>query len=54
MNELEMQQGMQVFIKEEATEKEISELGDKIKALSGVNQVEFVSKEDALKQKNQN
>ena len=42
MNELEMQQGMQVFIK--------SELGDKIKALSGVNQVEFVSKEDALKQ----
>ena len=50
MNELEMQQGMQVFIKEEATEKEISELGDKIKALSGVNQVEFVSKEDALKQ----
>lgn len=50
MNELEMQQGMQVFIKEEATEKEISELGDKIKAISGVNQVEFVSKEDALKQ----
>ena len=50
MNELEMQQGMQVFIKEEATEKEISELGDKINALSGVNQVEFVSKEDALKQ----
>lgn len=50
MNELEMQQGMQVFIKKEATEKEISELGDKIKALSGVNQVEFVSKEDALKQ----
>ena len=50
MNELEMQQGMQVFIKEEATENEISELGDKIKALSGVNQVEFVSKEDALKQ----
>ena len=50
MNELEMQQGMQVFIKEEATEKEISELGDKIKALSEVNQVEFVSKEDALKQ----
>ena len=48
MNELEMQQGMQVFIKKEATEKEISELGDKIKALSGVNQVEFVSKEDAL------
>ena len=50
MNELEMQQGMQWFIKEEATEKEISELGDKIKALSEVNQVEFVSKEDALKQ----
>ena len=50
MNELEMQQGMQVFIKDEATEKEVSELGGKIKALNGVNQVEFVSKEDALNQ----
>ncbi len=50
MNELEMQQGMQVFIKDEATEKQVSELGDKIKALNGVNQVEFVSKEDALNQ----
>lgn len=50
MSELEMQQGMQVFIKDEATEKEVSELGNKIKALNGVNQVEFVSKEDALNQ----
>lgn len=50
MNELEMQQGMQVFIKDEATEKQVSELGDKIKALNGVNQVQFVSKEDALNQ----
>lgn len=50
MSELEMQQGMQVFIKDEATEKQVSELGDKIKALNGVNQVEFVSKEDALNQ----
>lgn len=50
MNELEMQQGMQVFIIDEATEKQVSELGEKIRALNGVNQVEFVSKEDALNQ----
>lgn len=50
MNELEMQQGMQVFIKDEASEKEISELEAKIKALNGVNKVDFVSKEDALNQ----
>ncbi|MCI8486556.1 MAG: ABC transporter permease [Clostridia bacterium] len=50
MSELEMQQGMQVFIKDEVTEKGITELGDKIRALSDVNKVEFVSKEDALNQ----
>lgn len=50
MNELEMQQGMQVFIIDEATEKQVSELGEKIRVLNGVNQVEFVSKEDALNQ----
>lgn len=41
---------MQVFIKEEASEKEISVLEGKLKALNGVNKVEFVSKEDALNQ----
>lgn len=50
MSELEMQQGMQVFIKDEVTEKGVTELGDKIRALSDVNKVEFVSKEDALNQ----
>lgn len=50
MSELEMQQGMQVFIKEDVTEKGITELGEKIKALGDVNKVEFVSKEDALNQ----
>ena len=50
MYELETQQGMQVFIKEDATEQEIKDLGEKIKALKGVNKVEFVSKEDALNQ----
>ena len=48
MNELEMQQGMQVFINKAATEKQITELGDKIKSLNGVNTIEFVSEEDAL------
>ncbi|MBO5005512.1 MAG: permease-like cell division protein FtsX [Clostridia bacterium] len=50
MSELEMQQGMQVFIKDDVSEKGITELGDKIRALSDVNKVEFVSKEDALNQ----
>lgn len=50
MSELEMQQGMQVFIKDDVTEKGVTELGNKIKAISDVNKVEFVSKEDALNQ----
>ncbi len=50
MSELEMQQGMQVFIKDEVTNKGVTELGDKIRALNDVNKVEFVSKEDALNQ----
>lgn len=50
MSELEMQQGMQVFIKDDVSERGVTELGDKIRALSDVNKVEFVSKEDALNQ----
>lgn len=49
MKDLESQQGMRVFIEKEATEENITKLGDTIKALDGVNKVEFISEEDALK-----
>lgn len=45
---LEEQQGMQVFIKAEATEAQIEQIGEQIKALDGVNTITYVSKEDAL------
>ena len=45
---LEEQQGMQVFIKEDATEAQIEQIGSQIKALSGVNTATYVSKEEAL------
>jgi len=45
---LEEQQGMQVFIKEEATDAQMQKLGEEIKALDGVNTTTFVSKEEAL------
>ncbi len=48
MKQVEEQQAMQVFIDPDATEQEIAELGNKIKALSYVNQAEYVTKEDAL------
>ena len=45
---LEEQQGMQVFIKEDATEAQIEQIGDQIKSLNGVNTITYVSKDDAL------
>ena len=48
ISQVEDQQGMQVFIDNSATEQEITELGEKIKAISSVNTMEFVTKEDAL------
>ena len=48
VKQVEEQQAMQVFIEPDATEQEISELGNKIKALQYVNQAEYVTKEDAL------
>ena len=48
MKQVEEQQAMQVFIKPDATEQEITELGNKIKALPYVNQAEYKTKEDAL------
>ena len=48
MEQIEAQQGIQVFIVDEATEQETKELGTKIQAIEGVNQIEYKTKEDAL------
>ena len=48
ITQIESQQGIQIFIKEDATDADIETLGNKIRAINGVNRVTFVSKEDAL------
>ena len=48
IHQIEEQQGIQIFIDEEATETEIETLGNEIRNIEGVNKVTFVSKEDAL------
>lgn len=48
MIQIEQEQGMQVNIKEDATDEQIEELGNQIRKIDGVNNVEFRSKEDAL------
>ncbi len=48
IHQIEEQQGIQIFIKEDATETEIETLGNEIRDIDGVNAVTFVSKEDAL------
>lgn len=47
---LESQQGMQVFIEKEATDSQITTVGEEINKIDGVNQIKYVSKEDALNQ----
>ena len=41
---IESQQGMQVFIKEDTTDAQMTKLGEQIKQIDGVNTVRFVSK----------
>ena len=48
IHQLEEQQGIQIFIQEDATEAQIDTLESEIKEINGVNAVTFVSKEDAL------
>jgi len=48
MEDIETQQGFEVFIKDEATEQQITALGDFIKQIDGVNTTQFVTKEEAL------
>lgn len=48
VKKIELQQGMQVFIQKDATNEQISQIGEQIKAINGVNTIKFISKEDAL------
>lgn len=48
--EVESAQGIQVFIKNEASQEQIEEIEEKLRALDGVSTTEYVSKEDALTQ----
>lgn len=48
--DVESAQGIQVFINTETSDADIEKLGKQIKALGGVNKVEYKSKEDALNQ----
>ena len=50
VNEVESEQGIQVFVKNEVSQEQIDELGNKIRAIDGVSTVEFVSKDEALEQ----
>ena len=48
MQTVENAQAMQVFIKLDATEKEIQTMGEELKAIEGISKVEFLSKEDGF------
>lgn len=48
VKQITQDQGIQIFVKEDATDKQIQEVGDEIKKIEGVNKVTYVSKEDAL------
>ena len=48
MDTVESSQEIQVFIKNEATDEQIKNAGEQIKAIEGVNKVTFVSKDEAL------
>ena len=48
MEEVEAQQGMQVFLNKDATEEQIQQAGEQIRAIDYVATAQYVSKEDAL------
>lgn len=50
IKQVESEQGIQAYIQNDATDEEITLLGEQIQALEGVNTIEFVSKEKALQQ----
>lgn len=48
VDDIKSEQGFQVFLKTDATDEEIQEVGDKIRALEGVSTAEFKDKEYAM------
>ena len=48
ISELEKAQGIEVFILNDASEADISEIGEKIRSLDGVNSVTYVDKNQAV------
>ena len=50
VQDVEAAQGIQVFINNDATQEQIDDIGEKIRSIDGVNNVEYVSKEQALQQ----
>ena len=48
VDQVKSEQGFQVFLKTDATDEEIEEVGNKIRALDGVSTIDRKSKEDAL------
>ena len=50
VQEVEEAQGIQVFIDNDATDQQIQEVGNKIRAVQGVNNAEYKSKQAALDQ----
>ena len=48
LEQVQQNQGMEVFIENEATDEQISELETQIKELDGINTVTFKSKQEAL------
>ena len=47
---IEEQQGIQVFIEKEATDTQVTQMGEQIRQIEGVNTVTFVSEAEALNQ----
>jgi cell division transport system permease protein len=48
LDQVQRNQGIEVFIKNEATDEEVVALGEQIRKLEGVNQAKFKTKEEAL------
>ena len=49
VDDVKSEQGFQVFLVTDATEEQIQEVGDKIRALNGVSTADFKNKEYAMK-----
>lgn len=48
VDEVKSEQGFQVFVDTDASEEEITKVGEEIRTLQGISTVDFVSKEDGL------